>query len=300
MHNNYEQLKFEIEVLEKCCEGIRNAELVKIAESVIRNIEEIAVALAMPHALMKESVKQLKALQYHFECVAANKIEIDPKTDEHIELLRNYVTNKMEASTKEQSDEARNLLRNLRISSPIVDNAITTQALNSLVNIWTIFESVSKDIWIFLLNSYQTIFLNCILESSGDGQVEGLSGKYISISLLGKYGFDLNNKLGDILVGKYDFTSCVGIKKAFVDLRKENRRRLDFLDTRYLYQFEGLRNLIVHKAGIVDVLYLSKYDQNDNEVGKRVQIDNGKYELYVEAVIYSLAELLRYADDLVS
>lgn len=200
MHHNYEQIKVDFEALEKCCESIKNTELIKIAQTVKKNIEEIAVTIAMPHFLMRESVRQLKSLQYRLEGAVANKINIDPKTEEHKKLLNNFVKDKLKTHTKEHSEEARELLKKLRMSNPLIEEAINTQALNSLVNVWTIFESISKDIWIFLLNNHQATFLNNILDSKTEGEIEGIlrwpnfHGQRIPINLQSLWNANLSKQ----------------------------------------------------------------------------------------------------------
>jgi hypothetical protein len=152
---------------------------------------------------------------------------------------------------------------------------------------------------VYLLNKHQERFLANILEAKTEEEIEGISGKQISLNLLGKYGFNLNNKLGDILSGKYDFTSCNGIKKAFVDLNKKNKTKLDFLENKDLFKLELLRNLIVHKAGIVDDAYLTRNPSAKVIVGQKIVVGNTEYEEYETAAIHCMVNLLEYSDDLI-
>jgi hypothetical protein len=257
MDYNYETTKLDIESLEDCCKKLTSEPLIKIGTAAKDNLVQIAITIALPHFLMTRSVENLKHFQYILEGAVATKNDIQPKTNEGKKQLNEFVKAKFDANEKEHSEEGRKLFNDLRNNSPYIESAIRIQALNSLVNVWTIFESTSKDIWIYVLNNFQSKFLNNILDARTEEEIEGITGKFVSISLLGKYGFNVNNKLGNILSSKYDFTSCSGIKKAFIDLDKANKNTFDFLNDRNLFQLELIRNLIVHNAGIIDDSYLA-------------------------------------------
>jgi hypothetical protein len=296
--HNYETVKFDIAGLEKCASQLQTEKLKRIAQSACENLSQIAVTIALPHFLMKQSILSVKHFQYLLEGAVATKNVIRPKSEEAKKKLADYVDGKFKENEKVHSEEAREALNKLRVDSPFIDAAIQTQALNSLVNIWTIFESTSKDIWILLMNEFQSKFLNNILDSKTDNEIDGITGKQISISLLGKYGFNVNHKLGEILSFKYDFTSCTGIKKAFIDLNKANKDALMFLDNQDLFKLELIRNLIVHKAGRIDEEFIKKAGVSKDLVDMKIIIDPEQYEKYDLIVIESLIKLFQLSDEL--
>jgi hypothetical protein len=297
MNYNYEESLSDLDALEEYIPKLTDDRLKGIANSAQENFLQISIILALPHFLMSESVKSMKQIQYTLEGAVKTKNFLQPKSEEGKKQLDDYVRAKFEENKKSHSEEGSKLLRDLRDKVPQIENGIRTLALNSLVNIWTIFESTSKDIWIYLLNNYQDKFLNNILESKIGDEVEGVTGKFISISLLGKYGFNVNNRLGEILSSKYDFTSCSGIKKAFIDLDRTKKEFFNFLNDDNLVQLEILRNLIVHKAGVVDEVYLKRTSIPNLTIGQKVAIDIKGYSNFENSTIHSLIKLLQISEE---
>ena len=297
MPYNYENTKIDIDALEKCCEKLKDGALRKIGTIAKDNLAQIAITIALPHFLMTQGVHQIKEFQYLLEGAVATKNILQPKTEEGKKQLNDFVKAKFIENEKLHSNEGRQLLVNLRKNNPFIEIAIQIQALNSLVNVWTIFESVSKEIWIYLLNNYQNMFLNNILDARTDSDAEGISGKYISIQYLGKFGFNVNNRLGEILSSKYDFTSCSGIMKAFIDLDKNQKEAFNYLKNENLYQLELIRNLIVHNAGIIDDTFLHKSKISNETLGKKISISTRKYSKYENSAIESMIKLLKFGEN---
>lgn len=298
MEYNYETTNIDIEALEDCCEKLSDDGLKKIALSAKDNHIQLSIILALPHFLMTKSIKDIKHFQYLLEGAVATKNSIHPKTEEGKKQLDDFVKVKFESNEKEHSEEGRKALAKMINNNPYLENAFQIQALNSLAHVWTIFESTTKDIWVYLMNNYQDKFLNNLLEAKTDKEIEGINGKYISISLLGKFGFNINNKLGDILSSKYDFTSCSGIKKAYVDLDKSQKDFFRFLNDRNLFHLELIRNLIVHKAGIVDEIFKNKIDSCVQSVGERILITKNDFGNYENTAIRTIVKLLEFAEEI--
>lgn len=298
MDYNYEKVRFNIESLEESFKNLTDENLKRIANVAIENINQIAITIALPHYLMMRGVMNIKHFQYLLEAAVATKNELQPKSVKGKKQIEEYIKLKFEENKKYHSEEGRELLSRLRSKSPYIEEAIRIQALNSLVNVWTVFESTSKEIWMSILNNYQDKFVNNIIESKTDEDVEGIIGKSISINLLGKYNFNVNKKLGNILSGKYDFTSCSGIKKAFIDLDRTQKDSLNFLDESNLVKFENLRNLIVHKAGIIDDLYIKKNALPNESLGKKIIVNTGEYQTYIQAVISPIIKLFEFSDSI--
>ena len=299
MKFDYELSRSNIDALKECLSILENLELRNIAKVIHENLIQISITLAMPHFLITDSVRNVKHFEYLLMGAVETKNKIQPETIEAQNQLNEFIKAKFKENTKQHSEDGRKLLNTIRSKMPYIEGAIRTLALNSLVNTWTIFESASKEIWIYLLNNYQDKFLNDVLESKGVSEVEGISGKLVSISFLGKYGFNINGKLGEILVNKYDFTSCSGIRKAFADFDKTKKDQFEFLNDQFLFQLEILRNLIVHKAGLIDDVYLNRCSIPNQTIGKRVIIDIEAYSNLENAVILAMVSLLKICDQLI-
>lgn len=297
MKYNYGQTMTSIKDVESCYERLEDEELKRIAKIAIENLSHVVVGLALPQALLMESIRRNKRLNYIISASKSLKISLDTVLESEKAKLFEVVEMRLKKESQNITDDAIKLLDSFR-EVPLIENAIRVQALNSLVNIWTIFESSTKEIWKCLLNGHQNIFLNNILKEGDNNEVEGISGKSISIDFLGKYNFNINNKLGEILCEKYDFTSCHGIKKAFTDLQKKKKAKLIFIDNPILYNLEITRNLIVHNAGIIDNKYLQKNSTTNQTMGELLEITIEKFNTYEEIMTKTLVGIFEYCEEL--
>ncbi len=296
MKYNYGQTTTSIKDIESCYNRLGDEGLKKIANIAINNMKHVVTGLALPQVLLMESIRRSKQINYLIYASKASKISLDTNNDDEKEVLMKIVSEKLEKEQMKISNEAIKLLESLKEIS-LVENAIRIQALNSLVNIWTIFESCTKEIWKYLLNNYQSNFLSNILKESEKSNIDGISGKTISIELLGKYDFNLNNKLGEILSDKFDFTSCSGIKKAFIALDKKKKDNLIFLDNPIAYKLEITRNLIVHNAGIIDNEYLKKTSIPNQTLGELIDLNIEQYNEFEECISLTIIEILDYCEE---
>ncbi len=296
MKYNYGQTTTSIKDIESCYNRLGDEGLKKIANIAINNMKHVVTGLALPQVLLMESIRRSKQINYLIYASKASKISLDTNNDDEKEVLMKIVSEKLEKEQMKISNEAIKLLESFKEIS-LVENAIRIQALNSLVNIWTIFESCTKEIWKYLLNNYQSNFLSNILKESEKSNIDGISGKTISIELLGKYDFNLNNKLGEILSDKFDFTSCSGIKKAFIALDKKKKDNLIFLDNPIAYKLEITRNLIVHNAGIIDNEYLKKTSIPNQTLGELIDLNIEQYNEFEECISLTIIEILDYCEE---
>lgn len=297
MKYNYGQTTTSIKDIESCFDRLGDKGLKKIAKIAINNMKHVVTGLALPQVLLMESIRRSKQINYLIYASKASKISLDTNSDAEKAVLMKIVSKKLEKEQIKISNEAIKLLESFKEIS-LIENAIRIQALNSLVNIWTIFESCTKEVWKYLLNNYQSNFLSNILKESDKNNIDGISGKTISIELLSKYEFNLNNKLGEILSNKYDFTGCSGIKKAFIDLDKKKKDKLNFLDNPIAYKLEITRNLIVHNAGIIDNEYLKKTSIPDQTLGELIDLNIEQYNQFEESISLTLIAILDYCEDL--
>jgi hypothetical protein len=181
---------------------------------------------------------------------------------------------------------------------PILQESYNNLGLNALVNCWTLFEAISKDIWVYCLNNFPKEFLFNLLKNGKDfdQEIEGIKGKNISIGLLAKYNFDISKNLGDLLVGKYDFTTVRGIKKSYKDLFELKDADLSTLENKNLTQLEITRHLFVHNAGVIDSDYLKRSAKQNESINTKVQITSTEAGDLINSSIDAIQELVVLVD----
>jgi hypothetical protein len=163
------------------------------------------------------------------------------------------------------------------------------------VYIWTAFECLAADLWEDTLNKNAVPLGHKVLSSLQKGDPdEGFSGQTLRIGLVAKYGFDLRHCLGTLLKSRFDFTSVGGILKAY-DRTFGACQKLEALQGN-LKELEQIRNLIVHRGGVVDDRFLTltkiRAKRGTELVIKLSQITN-----YLVAATLGAVALLKLADE---
>ncbi len=115
---------------------------------------------------------------------------------------------------------------------------------------WIVFETLSEDLWESALNAHPTT-------------LAALGGKTtISFDDLLKNGFDVGKKMGTILKDKkkdVSFRALADIQDAYsVAFSKQGSAIVDILKRPRLRCAAAVRNLLVHKRGIVDQEFLKQ------------------------------------------
>lgn len=163
------------------------------------------------------------------------------------------------------------MLKNLDIY-----NSYRSLLYSGVVFIWCSFEIFMKDLWETALNiagkRVKKMALGNIGKIENNDSYSGIRGKFVSLDYLGQYNFNISNKLGSILVNKFDFTSPYGIKEAFVCLFPKSTAIKGALEDEGLKQLEARRSVIVHRAGIVDSSFCKKTGVDQKKIGANLQL----------------------------
>lgn len=134
-----------------------------------------------------------------------------------------------------------------------------------LIQAWTLFEVLSEDLWEAALNAHPTVLgeLKGKLKSKfKGGALEETNSRIpseptlrISFNELQKCKFNVRSQLGTILKERNDigFRSLYDIRASYHRaFSQQNATIVDVLDTPGLQYAAAVRNLLIHKRGIVD------------------------------------------------
>jgi hypothetical protein len=290
-----ESVGFDIKKIEECLEKLIDQELKRLLGNYLINIEQILGSLAVPLFLMSHGLKSVRYFQYWLQGAIATKNVGKEKSEKGKAEIEEYIQSKFKQEKEIHAVDAKKEIEKLRVEAPFLDNAFKKEELNTIVNSWTMFEATIKDLWIYCLNTHPNIFLFNVLKSDTQ-DIEGITGKNISIGLLAKYNFDISKKLGEILVAKYDFTTVNGIKKSYKDLFNMKDSELSVFDDENLLQLEIMRHLIVHNAGKIDSDYLKRTTRKDEKLGDRVLLTEQQLCDYCNSNIYAIIKFFEMAD----
>lgn len=149
----------------------------------------------------------------------------------------------------------REVLETIQATDPAVATTFQALARAAITQTWTGFECVATDCWVAALNADPRLGQSALVAPAPATTPEGLSNKAISVGLLGKFGFDLRNRMGTVLREKFHFGKVAGVRQAFAAAFGRKAAVLAVFEDRALLQLEATRHVIVHRGGIVDEDY---------------------------------------------
>lgn len=289
--------KIQTEVLTQWLEEIGLDELKELGERFKENMVQLDFMVSLPaiicaiesirmdhlvleikarvksRALKLEEANQEKRDKYREELKRIWKAEYEPKLGELVSKALDI-----------GEDDFRKLLR-----YDIVYEPYRSLLYAGIVWTWCSFELLTKELWEAALNTRGKYVRKNILQGIGKSpRIQSDSpilGKYISLDYLAKYDYDLSNSLGTALSYKFDFTSCHGIKEAYSYAFPRSTTISEALDRNILIQLEVRRNVIVHKAGILDAAFCDKTCTDRKEIGSKLKVRSEDIYEFGNAVI---------------
>jgi hypothetical protein len=161
------------------------------------------------------------------------------------------------------------------------------------VLIWSSFEILASDTFVSLLNrkpSLASALLNT--ESSKKYYRE----KDLAASLQ-EYNYDLSRHMGEALIQQRRLDDLIAIKNVYGVLLDKSEGLRNILNDDALWKLYKTRNLIVHRAGVVDALFL-KETKNDTALGTKLRVTPSELKTFMILVGRAGVELIKAANDI--
>lgn len=150
-------------------------------------------------------------------------------------------------------------------TSKAAEGAIDAMLASYVTGAWTAFEALAVDLWETALNEHPMGLANL------DGKLSRLTktkqtidksierdSKSVPLNFINRFEFDIRHHMGTLFLmqRRYEFTRLQGIRAAYVEAFSKDYEQLDPIVTSdALDALSVVRNLLVHKAGIVDAEY---------------------------------------------
>ena len=266
-----------------------------------RNLNRVVLLAHMPEYIARQSIYVT-----NIQNAAVQSITVPDHIAEWSEEYRVYVNERIPAIAleiqeqlnragpilqKAQAEQARNALAFLfdpdALDHPVHD-ALQTLYISLLITTWTAFESMAVDLWEAALNAHPKILADLkgkegrISKQSKDEQflTEDSESKSSKIEVVlaqvhdvtgGSY--DLKDKMGSLLKGKFRFTSLKETRFAYSRAFSRNYSDIDAaLSDTSLDMLYALRNVFAHKAGVSD----REYDERKKKYSSLPQVEKGQ------------------------
>lgn len=182
-----------------------------------------------------------------------------------------------------------------------------------LTNAWTTIETLCGDLWETSLNCHPHILAELDGEParikrgptsknrSGEKQHKKES-KQVDLDLLNDYGFNIQDKMGLILKRRFSFNTLDGTREAYSRAFSRESSQIDrALSDKSLDALCSIRNLIVHKDGVIDQDYADRTrffgSLPKSPVGDLVMLDGDIVVRLVKPAIAAASSLLASVDD---
>lgn len=126
------------------------------------------------------------------------------------------------------------------------------------------------------------------------------AGKTIPIDYLARFDYNLSNKIGTALLNKFDFDSLSGLKEAFYYAFPRSMSIRNELESNILAETEAKRNVIAHRAGVIDTDYCSRSNTSKRKIGKELEISSKSVEKTNEEITDIVLHIIKAASAIVS
>jgi hypothetical protein len=178
-------------------------------------------------------------------------------------------------------------LVDLAESSEIREGAIQL-LLQGAVLTWTALEGMSRDLFRGYLNSDPTAYAKLLAVATVRKRFDL---DRLSIERIAEVGFDLSDRLGDLLVEDNDLADLPGIKSIYSALFPDRTQLHAALDDKELWILYQRRCLIVHRRAVVDRRY-HEASGDDLPIGTRLLVTPVELNRYVTQAVRVGAELV--------
>jgi hypothetical protein len=171
-----------------------------------------------------------------------------------------------------------------------------------LIGLWTAFESLAQDTWITAVNCRPMPLATNVMSASDSELKAGNQSKSLSYAHLAGAGFDLRRTMGNLLFNerKVDFQQLKTIRAAYkVAFEGELESAFD-ADNTNLSRLEAVRNVFVHKGGVIDNKFLKRIGDDPAfktaKEGHLVFVSGHYVSMQANAVVSCASKIVKAVD----
>jgi hypothetical protein len=217
-------------------------------------------------------------------------IKDDPKGEKIPENIKQYIEWLPENTWADRvAPYLHVFVKNVMLNSP-AQKWYRGQLHQAIVSGWTAFECLAHDAWTHMLNHYPLKLVHRI----NTCQDKKVRAKAIRLNVLQSHGFDLSKHMGAILARKFKLNVYEGIVKAYKAVFHEHTALISVFNNDDLRLAAFSRNVIVHKAGVIDTKFVSKVQRYfPCTVGEELCFDPVRFSRTINAMTEAGLGLLK-------
>lgn len=261
---------------------IQHEKLRNVAAAFIANVTQVVEAARAPIEIAFWSRAQQTAIdEAHLEVwgdLVSRKMDDArmPEFDQALARLRQKFQDEVEANPNEFGKGMFLAMGQLEVYQK--NNAGIRAGLGAVLRgmvtgTWTAFEVLASDLWESALNAHPAGLAELkgkrpdsmptpkkpfsALGPDGDSKD---SSKLVKLNYLQAHGYDLSHLMGIVLREKFNFQILDGIRNAYIQAFDESHASVrEAILHPSLTVLAAVRNVLVHRAGIVDQEFMNEY-----------------------------------------
>jgi hypothetical protein len=272
-----------------------------VGETFRHNLNSLLTSVAMPFALASASVHQSHFQRLHTaERIRARSIELEAiQPGEQLEEVREREAYRIAESRMREfreSEDGKNVIildicdfLNKMLKRDELKLAAENLIQQSVILYWSGFEILFRDMFELELNLNPS---KAALLAEGVSTRKRFEVERFPLDVLIKYGFNISDKVGTLLVDQQDFGDLPSIKSVYSVLFPSCPGLTNCLNRPDLWLLYQRRHLFVHRRGTVDQTYLD----NTSDVvplGSTLEVSPKDFEEHFKAVLDAGEALFR-------
>jgi hypothetical protein len=297
----------EIATLQALATPPKTAALARIKEGFYANIERTMHPLSLPQYV----IYWAKCVQLS-ECIAFFNVTNNPSPEIaydsatidkiHHEIMR------LQSQLAMQTEEFTFPVDDIRRANEAVVGVMAHSSsaglgfmailANAITNLWTAFETLSGDLWETALNVHPKELAALSGKKKGGEKDEP---RKIDMSFVERHNYDLSKAMGTVLKSRYKFTNITSTKLAYQHAFPAVFEKIDSIILPEMEILECLRNLLVHRSGVVDEQFLERVKNMPVfppiQAGETLCVNGGMVSALLNVTIKSGDALFRAVDD---
>jgi len=165
--------------------------------------------------------------------------------------------------------------------------------LQGLVLCWGAFEVLARDCFVALLNLRPTLAEQLLKDPVAKRRFELAK---VSLETLAAHDFNLSKKMGVILAEQQDLSDIHSIKAVYEALFPADTKLRDAIGSTDLRVLSQRRNLVVHRRGIIDEVYIRATDP-PQKAGEKLRLEPDELEKQIQSSARAAAEILKAVNE---
>ncbi|MCG9564635.1 hypothetical protein L1D28_23995 [Vibrio chagasii] len=278
----------DVALVKASLSDIQSTELFAIRDSLISNVTNLSNVCFLPVSIAHRAVHQTEWVERLRRALKEGNLN-GTKEERKIEIER-----RMERLNNNDVESwALSVLDEFVDDDEEVKNGFASLFNLAIINLWTIVETLSLDLWVTVVNEHHATLGKLAVNEKKDQ----ISKTLTNILVENSFEVSLQDKIGSIAARSYDFTGVKDISKSYSVIFKTQRPQIEnIFKNQHIVKLQAMRNVLVHNGGVMDEAYC-RMVKDDSNLGQRIEINGKKFSELATNVFSLCTDLIKIVDE---